>query len=326
MRTLNTIGKEYPQEARDILKKLGTVHYREFSQEELTKRISEYDAAVIGLGLTFNKDILNAAKKLKVIATATTGLDHVDLEEAEKREIQVLSLRGETKFLNTITGTSELAAGIMIELLRRTPHAFESVKKYEWKRDAFRGHNLYGKTLGIVGMGRLGRWMARYGDAFGMKVQFFDPYVKKSPSKKYEKVSFDKILKTSDVVSVHIHLDKDTENMFSAREFVIMKKNAYLINTSRGKIVDEKALLSALVKKEMAGYATDVLAEELSFGKSFKKHPLVEYAKTHENLIIVPHIGGMTEESRVATDVFMAEKLKKYVRTTKGISSADVLK
>ncbi|MBI3020094.1 MAG: hydroxyacid dehydrogenase [Parcubacteria group bacterium] len=326
MRILNTIGKECPQEARSILKKLGAVHYRKFSQEELVKCISEYDAAVVGLGLTFDKDVFSAAKKLKVIATATTGLDHIDLEEARKKRVEVLSLRGETAFLNTITGTAELAAGLMIDLLRHTPHAFESVKRYEWNRDAFRGHNLYGQTLGIVGLGRLGRWMARYGEAFGMNVIFTDPAVKTSPRKNWKKVSLKELLKQSNVVSIHVHLSPDTENMFSAREFNLMKKNAYLVNTSRGKIVDEKAVLAAFKKKTIAGYATDVLADEFSFSSEggsasggetrFRNHPLVEYAKKNQNLIIVPHIGGMTEESREATDIFMAKKISEFFLKT----------
>lgn len=321
MKILNTLGKTYPEEARKILARVGTAEYRTLNQKTFEKVIGDYDVAVTALGLLFNKTALEKARKLKVIVTATTGLDHIDLIQAKKQGITVLALRGETAFLNTITGTAELAAGLMIELLRQTPHAFDSVKRYEWNRDVFRGHNLYGQTLGVVGMGRLGRWMGRYGVAFGMQVQFFDPYVKTSPSKKYKKVSFETLLKTSDCISIHVHLEKGTENMLSAREFGLMKKTAYLINTSRGKIVNEKDILAALKKKTIAGYATDVLADELSFstggGSSFggKNHPLVEYAKKNQNLIIVPHIGGMTHESREATDIFMAKKLEKFLKT-----------
>ena len=317
MRILNTLGKTYPAEARKILSRLGDVEYRVPDQREIEKNIGRYDVVIMTVGLRFDKSTLKKAVRLKIIVVAATGLDHIDLEEARRRNIVVLSLRGETKFLNTITGTAELAVGLMIDLLRRTPHAFDSVKRYKWDKNSFRGRNLFGKTLGIVGMGRLGRWMSRYGDAFGMNVQFFDPHIKKSPSKKYKKVSFETLLKTSDCISIHVHLGKETENMFSAREFGLMKKTAYLINTSRGKIVDEKTVLIALKKKTIAGYATDVLADELSFGKRFKSNPLVEYAKKHENLIIVPHIGGMTHESREATDIFMAKKLERFLKTKK---------
>ncbi|MBI2637662.1 MAG: hypothetical protein HYW88_02060 [Candidatus Sungbacteria bacterium] len=317
MKILNVLGQTYPEEARKILSQLGDVEYRIPNPKELERDIGIYDIAVMTVGLRFDKPTLKKAVRLKIIVVAATGLDHIDLMEARRRNIVVLSLRGETKFLNTITGTAELAVGLMIDLLRLTPHAFDSVKRYEWDKDFFRGHNLYGKTLGIVGMGRLGKWMGRYGDAFGMKIQFFDPYVKKGISKKYKKVSLEMLLKTSDCISIHVHLGKDTENMFTTREFGLMKKNAYLINTSRGKIVNEKDVLAALAKKTIAGYATDVLAGELSFGNRFKNYPLVEYAKKNQNLIIVPHIGGMTHESREATDIFMARKLEKFLKTKK---------
>lgn len=313
MKILNILGKMYPEDARKILSRIGKVTYLALEQKTFERMIGDYDITVGALGLHFDKTVLEKARKLKIIVTATTGLDHIDLDFARKKKIKVLSLRGETKFLNTITGTAELAVGLMIDILRRMPHAFDSVKQYEWDKDSFRGHNLYGKTLGIVGFGRLGRWMARYGNAFGMRIQFFDPYVKKSPSKKYKKVSFDTLLKTSDCISIHVHLSKETENMFSRREFALMKKDVYLINTSRGKIVDERDLLHALNKKDIAGYATDVLADELSFEKRFKGNSLVEYAKKSQNLIIVPHIGGMTHESREATDIFMAKKLEQFL-------------
>lgn len=324
MHILNTLGKEYPEEARKILSRMGKVEYRTLGQKAFERMIGDYDIAVTALGLRFDAAVLEKARKLKAIVTATTGLDHIDLEHTKGKGIVVLSLRGETKFLNTITGTAELAAGLMIELLRRMPHAFDDVKNGRWNRGAFRGHNLYGQTLGVVGMGRLGRWMARYGEAFGMRVQFFDPYVRKSPSKKYKRASFDMLLKTSDCISVHVHLGKETENMFSVREFARMKKTAYLINTSRGKIVNEKDILAALKKKTIAGYATDVLADEVSFssergalggGQRFGSHPLVDYAKKNQNCIIVPHIGGMTHESREATDIFMAKKLERFLKT-----------
>jgi len=153
---LNTIGETYTEKAKKILSTLGGVTYKTPSQEGLSAIISDYDVVVVGLGLRFHKEILKGAKNLKVIATATTGLDHIDVEYAKERGIEILSLRGEDQFLNTITGTAELAWGLMIDLVRFTPWAFDSVKNYKWEREKFRGHNLYGKTLGIVGMGRLG--------------------------------------------------------------------------------------------------------------------------------------------------------------------------
>ena len=346
MRILNTIGPVLTPEARAILEEIGRVRDFSGSQEELGGVISEYDAAFVGLGLAFNRDVLARAGKLRVIATATTGLDHIDLETARERGVEVLSLRGEEEFLNTITGTAELAFGMLLDLVRRVPWAFAAVERYEWDREAFRGHSLSGKTLGIIGLGRLGRLMARQAAGFGMRVIFFDPYVAASQERFFgktpdvgeprsggktsgvkeenrggisvfeaTKVGFDELLRKSDAISIHVHLTPETEGMFGEREFAVMKPSAYLINTSRGKIVDERALLAALEQNKIAGYATDVLADELSFEiTGFSKHPLVEYAKTHENLLLVPHIGGMTVESRAATDIFIAQKLTRYLR------------
>jgi len=313
MKILNTIGKEFAEEAKTILQSVGDVDYKIPTQADLANIIGEYEVVFIGLGLNFHKDILEKAGKLKVIATATTGLDHIDVAFAEKKGITVLSLRGENEFLNTITGTAELALGLMIDLARRTPFAFDAVKKYKWKREDFKGISLFGKTLGVLGLGRLGSMTARFGKALGMKVIFTDPF---KESVEYEKVSFEELLKQSDVISIHVHLLPETQNMFAAEAFKKMKKNAVLINTSRGKIVEEGDLLEALQVRTIAGYAADVLADELEFeAKGFKKHPLVEYAKKNQNLILVPHIGGMTVDSRIATDVFMAEKVQKYLKS-----------
>ena len=320
MRILNTIGRVYTEAAKPILEKIGDVDYRDLTQEELKTIIGDYEIAVVGLGLTFNKEVLAAGKNLKVVATATTGLDHIDTKFAEERGVTILSLRGENEFLDTITGTAELACGLMIDLLRFTPWAFDDVKVYRWDREKFRGHNLYSLTLGVFGMGRLGKWMARYGKAFGMRVLYTDPYVTKSPVEVCTSVSFDELLKESDVLSLHVHLNDETRGVFDENAFKKMKKGAYLINTARGGIVDEKALLEALKRGGIAGYGTDVLTDETNFNKEFNdpstglraSHPLVEYAKDHKNVIILPHIGGMTAESRERTDVFIAEKVKMF--------------
>lgn len=308
---LNTIGEQFAPEAKTVLRSLGDIEYRIPAQADLKAALAEVDALVVGLGLTFTRDVLDAASKLKVIATATTGLDHIDVAYAREKGIEVLSLRGENDFLDTITGTAELSLGLMIDLVRMTPWAFDEVKNYQWEREHFRGQSLYGKTLGVIGLGRLGKMMARYGVALNMRVIYADEAVNNA---EYEKVDLPTLLSQSDVVSVHVHLLPETTNMLDKKALAQMKKTAVLVNTSRGKIVDEAAVLMALKEKTIAGYATDVLSDELSFEKEgFANHPLVEYAKEHRNLIIVPHIGGMTVDSRIATDVFIAQKLQSFL-------------
>jgi len=161
----------------------------------------------------------------------------------------------------------------------------------------------------------LGSMMARYGNAFGMNVIAHDPYLDKKyfSKNKCRKVSFNGLLKQSDIISVHVHLNKKTENMFDKDAFELMKKNTIFVNTSRGKIVNEKDLLIALKNKKIAGYGTDVLAEEINFNEKFENNKLIEYAKKNNNVIITPHIGGVTFESRKATDIFIARKVEKEI-------------
>lgn len=312
MKILNTIANFSP-EARAVLEAAGEVTYLIPSQEKLAEVLADYDAVVVGLGLRFDRAVLTAAKNLKMMATATTGLDHLDFKTAEERGIKILSLRGEDEFLNSITGTAELAFGLMIALWRQIVPAAEAVKGGEWKRENFRGHSLAGKTLGLVGVGRLGKMMVRYGLAFGMKVLGCDPKVE-VVEYGAEPVSLEKLVKESDVVSLHLHLTPETESLFDRKIFNLMKPNAILINTARGKIVNEKDLLAALKEKQLAGYAADVLGDETKLGDNVATELLVKYAQTHDNVLIVPHLGGLTHESRVATDLFIVKKLIKYLQ------------
>lgn len=310
-RILNTIGEAFDPKAKDILNRLGKVDYKTPSQKELLEKIGDYDLVLCGLGLVFSAEVLKKASRLKMLATATTGLDHIDLTAAEERGIKILSLKGEEDFLNTISGTAELALGILLSLARNIPQATAAVLKGEWNREAFKGHSLYGATLGVVGLGRLGRMMARYGEVLGMSVIFTDPNVQSShPS--WKKVSFDDLLKESDYISIHVHLSPETEFLFDHSVLQKMKKSAYLINTSRGKIVHEQDIANALEEGNLAGYGADVLDEETAFiAGDCRDHPLVAYARKHSNVLILPHIGGMTFESRRDTDIFMAHKLSK---------------
>ena len=168
LKILNTIGVDFAEKAKAITATLGESNYKSVSQTDLPSEIEKYDIAIVGLANKFDKEVLVRAKNLKVIATPTTGLDHIDHAFAKERGIEILSLRGETEFLNSITGTAELAFGLLIDLLRMTPFSFNDVKEGRWNREQWRGHNLFGMTLGVVGAGRLGEWMIRYGNAFFM--------------------------------------------------------------------------------------------------------------------------------------------------------------
>ena len=297
MKILVTI-EQFNPEAKKILEQVGEVEYGKGS-------IHDADAVIVGLGLPINKEMIDAALNLKLIATATTGIDHIDVEYAEEKGIKVLSLQSED--LKEITGTAELAFGLLLSLIRRIPESFDDVKKGNWDRQKFLGNNLSGKTLGIVGLGRLGSLMAQYGKAFGMKVIAHDPH--KDASETAQLVDFETLISESDIISIHIPLNEKTRDMFDESVFEKMKDSAFIINTARGQIVNENDLLKALNKKTIAGYGADVLSGETEFNVSSAGHPIVKLAETNNNIVITPHVGGYTSESRAATDLIIAKKV-----------------
>ncbi len=274
--------------------------------------LADCTVLIANLAVVIDRACMDGAPHLHVIASPTTGLDHIDTKVAEEKGIRIVSLKNETEFLRGISSTAELGWGLLLSLLRRLPQAIDDVKQNRWDREHFRGHSLNGKTLGIAGMGRLGSMMARYGNAFGMRVIGYDSAA--TGTEGCERVSFEKLLAQSDCLSIHLPLAADTTHLFDAKAFTQMKPTAVIINTSRGQIVQEKDLLAALENGTIAGYATDVLADEQAAAKTLATHPLVAYARTHDNLLITPHIGGMTVESREATDVFLAERIQEALR------------
>jgi D-3-phosphoglycerate dehydrogenase / 2-oxoglutarate reductase len=315
LKILNTIGEKYTDDAKKILSRLGSVDYIKPSTSEMVEIADKYDVIIVGSYPKLNKDVLDKASRLKAIASITVNLDHIDIDRVRARNISVISLKGETEFLSRITSTAELAVGLMIDLMRNVPWAYDSVKNYSWDREKFRGHSLRGKTLGIAGLGRLGKMMARYGNAFYMNVIAYSPTTSNKIFNEAgcRSVSFKEMLKESDVISIHVPFSDKTVNMFDKKAFPLMKKSAIIVNTSVRTIVNEENLLAALKAKKIAGYACDVLSDELEFDEGFRNHPLVEYAKVNNNVIITPHIGGTTYESREATDIFIANALKDFL-------------
>lgn len=308
MKILCTIGNTFAPEAKKILESLGSVDYAMPDQKQIGGIIGKYDVVVAQLGVTFTADILKRAQNLKILATPATGTDHIDLEAADKLGIKVISLKHEIVFLRSIPSTAEHTWCLLLALLRNLVPAVADVRGGTWNGKPFVGTELQGKTIGIVGVGRLGTIVAKFAKAFGMEVLGCD--VKKIPSSVCKQVPFAALLKRSDIVTLHVHLNPQTKNMINAAALKKMKPTTVLINTARGKIVAHTALLKALKAKTIAGYAGDVLAEEMKFGTDSSKDPLVRYARTHDNVLLTPHIGGRTREARAKTDIFIAKKVR----------------
>jgi D-3-phosphoglycerate dehydrogenase / 2-oxoglutarate reductase len=292
------------------LRSAGRVTLADLDRPGLLSAVRDVDVLWVRLRHTIDAEVMDGAPRLRLIATPTTGLNHIDLDKASRRGIRVISLRGETAFLDRIHATAEHTLALILALLRHVPAASRHVNEGGWNRDLFRGREVHGKTAGVVGYGRIGRMVATCLQALGMKVLATDPAVNSARAGEASNVEFvplAALLERADLVTLHVALNEKTRGFFGANEFARIKPGVWFINTSRGELIDEAALLQALLGGRVAGAALDVLSGENSGGMS--SHPLVHYARTHENLLITPHVGGCTSESMQATEEFLVEKV-----------------
>lgn len=311
---LVTIAMEHLPESRAILEKGAGVTYADhLSRRELLRLIPAFDAIVPNLQQRIDREIIDAGKRLKIIATPSTGTDHIDCAYAESRGITVQSLKSDYDVLKNITSTAEQAFLLMMACLRKLPFAFDAVKDGKWTSAQWRGRELAGRLVGIVGYGRLGEIFSRFARGFSMRVIACDPF-KKIADPWVEQVKMDELLKRSEIITIHVHLTPETRGLVGAREFALMRDGVYLVNTSRGALIDEKAFLSALESGKIACAGIDVLANELE--GSIAKEPLVQYARRHKNLIITPHIGGFTYDAQEKAFRHAARKLMAFLGKT----------
>lgn len=250
--------------------------------------------------------VLKYLPRLKIILSPTTGLDHIDLVECMKRGIKVISLLGECEFLDTIPATAEHTFALILALYRRIIHNHSIATIGRWDMPE-RGRTLKGKRLGIVGYGRIGKMVHRIAEGFCMSSTIYDPY---AGHRSMFCLSVSELASMSDILTLHVPLTPETIGMIGKPVLDALPPNAVLINTSRGAVVNETGLLAALNSGKLSGAALDVIANEHTLNDS---HPLLTYARQHDNLILTPHIGGYTVESVHDTDLFIINKLKQWM-------------
>ncbi|MDD4294844.1 MAG: phosphoglycerate dehydrogenase [Candidatus Omnitrophica bacterium] len=266
--------------------------------EELKKIIGEYDAIVIRSGTKITADIIANPGKLKVIGRAGVGVDNVDLDAAKKKGIIVMNAPGG----NTIS-TCEHAIALMFSIARNIPFAHNSLMQGKWERSKLKGTELTGKTLGIVGLGRIGREVAKRAIGLGMQVLGSDPFVSKELAEKagIEMAELETIFKNADFLTVHSPLTEKTKNLIAEKEIKLMKSSAFIINDARGGIINEDALYNALKEKRIAGAALDVfVSEPLKESKFFEL----------DNIVLTPHLGASTEEAQLNVAIEVAHCVK----------------
>lgn len=265
--------------------------------EQLKQTIAEYDAAIVRSRTIFTKEILEAGRKLKVVGRAGVGLDNIDVETAKKRGVEVLNTP------EALTASvAELTIALMLSLAREILRADRAMKEGKWIKKELMGTSLRKKTLGIVGFGRIGAYVASIAKALGMNILVTDPHADPQRLKEVDaqNVPLNVLLKESDFVSLHVPLTPETHHMIGEKQLQLMKHSAFLINTSRGAVVDEKALLTALQSGKLAGAALDVYEVEPPADLTLVKM---------SNTICTPHIGAQTEEAQELAATIIAEKV-----------------
>jgi D-3-phosphoglycerate dehydrogenase len=289
---------------------------RVLEKAELKQYLKDVEGTVLG-GDQCDREVINAAKRLKVIGRHGVGYDNVDLEAATENGIVVTY----TPDVNT-NAVAEHTMALFLSLVRKIPFADASMRAFRWEGLKFVGNELAQKKLGIIGLGRIGCEVAKRASAFGMKVVCFDKYQSPEVAKKLGvvDVAFHQLLAESDIISIHTALTEETRGMLGSHEIDLMKRSAYLVNTARGAIVDGKALREALQRKRIAGAALDVFDKE----PLERSDPLLKL----ENVILTPHIGAYTMEAIRKMDVMVAEdvgralegKIPQHVANTEVLS------
>ena len=276
------------EEAMDLLKSKGELEVtsEHLSKEELLEKIPEVEVLVVRSATKVTADVIEAGKKLKIIARAGVGLDNIDVEKAKEKGIKVLNAPGASA-----VSVAELVIGMMFALSRHIARGTMDLKEGRWTKKELKGVEITGKTLGIIGIGRIGREVAKRALGLGMKVLAYDPYVKEIDMD-VKLVELDELYRRSDYITLHVPLIPQTKHMINEEAIKKMKDGVFIINCARGGVVDEKALLDALKSGKVAGAGLDVFETE---------PPTSEVEKellSLPNVVATPHIGASTKEGQ----------------------------
>ena len=293
-----------------VVGEVGHVTPSENNSIALTEVLRTSDALIdASMRIRITDQIIEHAPQLKIISTATTGSDHIDKLALERKGITLVTLKEDNQVIQNLTPAAELSWCLLLSLARHLCDAVNHVRNGYWLREEFPGIMLNGKTLGLVGCGRIGQWMARYAEAFGMNTFGYDPHLEFWP-KNITKTTLANLAETSDFISVHAHLSEETCGLLDTTFFQTVKPGSIFINTSRGPVADEDALLEALESGRLAGAGLDVLNGE----PDIAGHPLVKYSRINSNLLITPHCGGFSLDAIRVVCSHAARKVVDYFK------------
>jgi len=271
------------------------------SPDEIRENIPGYDALIVRSGTKVTREMIEASD-LKIIGRPGVGLDNIDREAAKEKGIEVVN----SPEASTIAVT-ELVLGSLIALFRNIHHADRTMRNGKWERSKFMGNELFGKTLGIVGFGRIGREVGIRARAFGMDVLAHDPNITAEDAREFnaEYAELDELLEKADIITLHVPLMESTRNLIDEERLGIMKDSAVIVNMSRGGVINEDALYNALKNGKIKGAVLDVFEKEPPEGSPFLGL---------ENVVLTPHLGASTDEAQVNAGTVVVEKIRNFFR------------
>lgn len=297
------VASDIAEEGISKLKKEFEVDVKKgISKEEIMSIIENYDGVIIRSKPNITEDIIKKGKNLKVVARAGVGLDNVDVTCCQSCGIKVVNSPQASS-----DSVAELAFGLMLAVSRNIARADRLTREKRWEKKSLMGYELNGKTLGIIGFGRIGRNIGRMAKACGMSLVAYDPPLTEEQIKAggAEPVTLQKLIETSDVITLHVPLIPSTRHMISDKQFEMMKNNVILINTSRGGIIDEDALCRAMKSGKVLGAGLDVFEEEPPMNSK-----LLEF----DNVVLTQHIGASTHEAQKRAGVMIADEVIKVLK------------
>lgn len=289
------------------------------SSSDIAHELSSGDYAVVfvRLGVSLSASDVARAPNLRLVVTPTTGLDHIDVEGLASLGVDVLSLQDVKQQILNVYATAEHTLGLVLAMMRRIPSAALHVAEGGWDRRLFLGTELAGRTMGIVGYGRLGKRVAQYAAALDMNVLAHDndPAAFQAAPPEVVVADPEVLLSNSDVVSLHLPLTRETHQWLDSSRIQMLRRGAIVVNTARGELIDERALAEALVQGNVSGIAVDVVANDSSWGFAQGLSPLLNLARAGKNVVITPHIGGWASDAVAFTRNLVTELVIDYVKS-----------
>ncbi|MCD4792904.1 MAG: hypothetical protein K8R54_06710 [Bacteroidales bacterium] len=300
--------KNFSKSAINELSELGDLSVFKDNIDDFLKDI---DVLFIRLGYFIGEDILNKAPRLKIICSPTTGLNHIDLNETKKRNIKIISLKNEREFLSTIRATPEHTFGLVLALLRNYKNSFLNSQNTEWNRDKYTGNEIYGNKTGIIGLGRVGKILAKYFNCFGAEVFYYDIDSKiQTDLNIIQTNSIEELINKTEILILSASY---SDKVIINRNHFNLMKNKYFINTARGELIDESYLIEKINNNFFKGVAIDVITNETGDNNLSN---LLKVAD-NKNVIVTSHISGATFTSMNRTEEFIVGKLESELKNRK---------